>query len=175
MQNNCVLQKDIRKKESYKYLANKIISICEKEKIKILGVTSTNYSCGIQGRVLEKLHDIFLEKNLKVLVINSLISCKKSTDKSPSICSKNKNIITLENYTAKKLNEFLQDNLNDYDIILVSIPSPLLWSEALEYSKVCKNVILIERYMYSLYKDYENLLFEFKNSDVSIKGVVTVR
>lgn len=84
-------------------------------------------------------------------------------------------ITTLNNFTAKQLSSLIKENESDYDLILVSVPCVLVWSEALEYAKVCKNLILVEKYMYSYYKDYKNLLYELENSEVIPRGVVAIK
>ena len=168
-------RRSFRKKESYKYLANRILSICEKEKIKILGLTSTNNKCDFQNQVLENLYEVFLEKDIKVLVVHAVISAEGDMGENVESANNRCKITTLNNFTAKQLSLLLKENASDYDLILVSVPCVLVWSEALEYAKVCKNLILVEKYMYSYYKDYKNLLYELENSEVIPRGVVAIK
>ena len=80
----------------------------------------------------------------------------------------------LINISLEKFKEMILENLEKYDIILVSLPSVILSADALDYAKVCKEIIIAEKYTECYYSDYENTLETLKMAKVKASGVITV-
>ncbi len=148
----------IYNEENFKYLANNIIDISKNESKKIFCFTS---SLSISNKkindlyinVTQNIYKIILNKGIKIKIIDNSIS----------------------KFDNIKLKEILKLDLESYDMIFVCISNVLQSSESFECAKICKNIILVEKYMYSYYKNYEKILFYLKNFNIIPRGVITVK
>lgn len=165
----------IIQKESYKYLANKIIRVYEKNNENLFGFTSSNNDFDFSNKILKRLVHNLSEKGLKVLFIESKIDNTDIHDVLFTNISEYQKFIKTINLKPIEFKKIINENKELYDIVIVSIPSTLIWADSLEYAKICENMILIEKYEYSYYSDYENLLLNFKEYDLKPIGVILVR
>lgn len=168
------IESKISIKESYKYLANKIMRINEKSNANIFGFTSSNNNFDFSSKIKILVHNLS-EKGLKVLFIKSEIDDTETNDISVINTPECQKFIKTKNLKPKQFNEIIEENKKNHDIVIISIPSVLTWADSLEYSKICKNVVLMEKYEHSYYSDYENLLLNFKEYDLQPIGVILVK
>lgn len=161
------------KQESYKYVANTLVDIFQKEKKKVFSFTSSSINQDVTLKIVKNLGNIINKKGIKTLVVDARIS---ESDKSPLELSRaeSKLLLSFNNLESVKLKEIIIENQEKYDLILVVVPSIRLRADALEYVKICKEIILIEKCMYCHYSDYEETLLYLTNSRIKPKGVITV-
>lgn len=153
------MQKNIiYNEENFKYLANNIIDISRNESKKVFGFTS---SLSINNKKINDLY-INIPKNIYEIILNKGIKIKLIDN----------SMLELDNI---KLKENLDFDINNYDLIFVCISNILQNSESFECAKVCKNIILVEKYMYSYYKNYEKILFYLGQFNIIPRGVITVK
>lgn len=166
---------NINKNETYRYIANYLINDISKTNDNIFTFTSSNTKAGFLDRIIENLANILEEKKLKILVVNS--SLKENTDFLIGKRNKDDNIsvIKMINATSKRFKDEILENKDAYDIVLVSIPCVISKADALEYAKIFKNLILIEKYTECYYNTYESIISILKTNNIQAKGVITVK
>lgn len=160
------------KQESYKYIANTLIDVYQKDRKKVFSFTSSSMSQKAGLEVVKKISNQISEKGLNSLIIQAWISDKKDITEVSDI--KEKSLLTFNDLTPSELKKIIVEEQDDYDFILVLIPSVILKADALEYTKFCDKNILIEKYMYCYYSSYEETLLRLKNAGVKPYGVITV-
>lgn len=160
------------KKESYKYVANTLIDLYHKEEKKVFSFTSSSMTQTSCLEILEIFCNHIRKKNLEVLIIQACIPENKT---SPEVSDhKDKSLLKFNDLSSDELKEIIIEHQEKYDLILVLIPSVILKADALEYAKVCDRTILIEKYMYCYYSNYEETLLHLANSGIKPQGVITV-
>ncbi len=160
------------KQESYKYVANRLIDVYRKDRKKVFSFTSSSMSKEACLEVVKKFSDQISEKGLNTLIIQACISDKKDIIEVSDI--KEKSLLTFNNLDPYELKKIIIEKQDDYDFILVLIPSVILKADALEYAKFCDKIILIEKYMYCYYSSYEETLLRLKSAGIKPYGVITV-
>lgn len=160
--------------ESYKYTSNALSDIITQKIKKVFSITS-GCSEGFYRLVAENIFKKMIIENARLLFIDARVDDDKPESVSPVTQSGNKDKMSLINASKKTFEKIICDNEANYDIILAVIPPVILKADALEYAKVCKNAILIEKYMHSRYEDYENSLLQLKNAGVNVEGVIACK
>ena len=158
-------QSTYSKKESYKNIANNLICALKEEKKNVFAFVSS--SCNLNEIV--SCIGAEASKKVKALVVNV---CFDGEPKN-SLDSKDVKIITTSGLAENFENDLLKYK-SEFDLILVSLNSILTKAEALEYAKVCEEIIIIEKCTECYYADYENMLAGFKAIGISPRGVITV-
>ena len=160
--------------ESYKYTANALSDIITQKSKKIFAITS---SCTREfyRLVAENIFKKVVIENTRSLLIDVRIDNDRQEFVGSVVQSGDKDKISLVNVSKKTFRKIICDNEANYNTILAVIPPVILKADALEYAKVCKNVILIEKYMYSHYEDYENSLLQLKNTGINVEGVIACK
>ena len=158
-------QSTYSKKESYKNIANNLICTLKEENKNVFAFVSS--SCNLN----EIVSGIGAEasKKVKTLIVHV---CFDDEPKSSSD-SKDVKIITTSGLAENFENELLKYK-SEFDLILVFLNSILTKAEALEYAKVCEEIIIIEKCTECYYADYENMLASFKAAGIRPRGVITV-
>lgn len=153
------------KKESYKYIANNLICASEEENKNTFAFVSS--SCNLNEIVINIGEEA--GKKVKTLVVNVCFDDKIKNFSD----SKDVKVINT-NGLAKEFKDDLLKYESEFDLILVSLNSILTKAEALEYAKVCKEIIIAEKCTECYYSDYENMLAGFKTAGINPRGVITV-
>lgn len=157
--------------ESHKYAANTLSHIAAQKNKKIFAVTSSCFR--LPYRSIAK--NIFEKVSGKSLLLDVYIDGgeKETVDQVTKFGDRHK--IKLVNVSQKTFKRIICENESSYDIILCIIPPVDLKADALEYAKICKNAVLIEKYTWSRYEDYENSLLRLKNANINIDGVIACK
>ncbi len=136
--------------ESIKYISNSIIKISQDGNGNVIGLSSSRPEKQYKLLFCKEIEEKIKEKNLKVKFLdfenkNDKIDCVKS---------------------------FINKEKENNDIVFVNIPSVSFFADSVEYAKLCDRVILLEKYMYSTYKDYEESIIRLKSFGVRLEGVI---
>lgn len=158
-------QSTYSKKESYKNIANNLICALKEEKKNVFAFVSS--SCNL-GEIVSSI-GAEASKKVKTLVVNV---CFDGEPKKSLNCEDVKVINTSS--LAEDFENDLLKYKSEFDLILVSLNSILTKAEALEYAKVCEEIIIIEKCTECYYSDYENMLAGFKAINITPRGVITV-
>ena len=162
------------KEECYKHIANKLICTLKEEKINIFGFVSSNINRGFLNSIVKNIAEKTSKKEINTLVINACFN-----DESKSCCEekfklKCFNFIELKNISSEIFSDNLSRYKNLYDLILIAINSINNKAESIEYAKICKEIIIVEKCMECYYSSYENMLMNFKIMNIKPRGVITV-
>ncbi len=153
------------KKESYKNIANNLICALKEEKKSVFAFVSSSCNLSeIVGMIGQEA-----SKKVKTLVVNV---CFDGEAKN-SLDLKDVKIVNASGLAENFENDLLKYK-SEFDLILVSLNSILTKAEALEYAKVCKEIIIVEKCTECYYADYENMLAGFKTAGINPRGVITV-
>ena len=160
--------------ECYKHISNSLISISKNETIKVFGFVSSNKKTAFLDDIVKNIAKRTSEKDIRTLVINVVFDNESSFHfkekfKLGDVCC-----IECKNIFADKFTEELSKQIDKYNLILVSINSITSKAEALEYTKSCENIIIVEKCTDCYYSDYENMLVNFKSAGIKPLGVITV-
>lgn len=153
------------KKESYKHIANNLICALKEEKKNVFAFVSS--SCNL-NEIVSKI-GAEAAKKVKTLVVNV---CFDSEPKN-SLDSKDVKIINTSGLAENFQNDLLKYK-SEFDLVLISLNSILTKAEALEYAKICEEIVIIEKCTECYYADYENMLAGFKTIGINPRGVITV-
>lgn len=172
---NLKTKKNSKIDESYKYIANSLDDIIMQKNANVLAITSS-YSNNFYRLVAENIVKKMISDDTRSLL---MIDADVDDDKKEfvSLITSTEKIFKMNmvNVGKKEFKKIICENEANYDIIISVIPQVILKADALEYAKICKNVILIEKYMYSYYEDYENSLLQLKNANINIEGVIACK
>lgn len=153
------------KKESYKYIANNLICASKEENKNTFAFVSSGRDL---NKIVVNIGEEACEK-AKTLVVNVCFD-----DKIKNLLdSKNVKVIST-NVSAEKFKDDLLKYKSEFDLILVSLNSILTKAESIEYAKVCKEIIIVEKCTQCYYSDYENILAGFKTVGINPRGVIAV-
>lgn len=168
------LSKRQKLEESFKYIATCLSSFTQTGKTTIIGITSTlpyKTSKSIISRELA----LYVSKMGNSVTYVDIDTPKKSYKKA-IIRGEN----SFENFKElKAINQnFTQvwDTLQQQkepNIIIINIPPLPLISQSIPYLKICDKVVLLERYLYTKYADYEDALIKLNTHRINLLGVVT--
>lgn len=159
--------------ECYKHISNNLISISKKEGTKIFGFVSSNNKKDFLDNIVKNIAKKTSEKDIRTLVINVVFDSEscfhfKEKFKLGDVC-----FIESKNIFADRFSDELSKQIDKYNLVLVSINSIISKAEALEYTKVCKNIVIVEKCTQCYYSDYENMLVNFKSAGIKPLGIIT--
>ena len=141
--------------ESIKYIANSLVRLSQDGNGNVIGVSSSRECDNAKRDICEKICREIKNKDIKVEFVDA---------------EEGENLG--ESMTAKELVHLLQDKREKNDIVLVNVPSVAFVADGVEHAKICGRLVLLEKLMYSTYKDYEETLIRLKAHKVRIDGVV---
>lgn len=137
--------------ESIKYIANSLIKNLHNNEASTIGVSSSINCSKIKLSVCKALGEKVKLKGLNVKIID----------------------LEEKNSDIKNLKNLITEEKSKNNIIFVNIPPIPLFADSIEYSKICDRIVLLERYRYSSYKNYEETLARIKAHGVKLEGVIT--
>ncbi len=138
--------------ESIRYIVNRLIMLSQAENCNVIGISSSR-DC---GREKYNICEI-LSKEIKRKNFNSTLIDTETGDIQ----------------TPQKLEDLLTEEREKNDIIIINIPPVPIIADSVEYAKKCDIMLLLEKYMYSTYKDYEEAVIRIKSYGIRLEGVVT--
>ena len=163
------ISKKIKEKESIIYVANSLVDKISKSENKCFAVSSSFLSVELTSEVSKKLIlNIAKKLNKKVLLIN----CMPGEDIKDEFGILDEKYI--ENLAEKEVANCIEQN-KGYDLIFVNLPPVNFFANSLEIASMCKNIILIEKCMYTKYKKFEETLLYLEENNVEITAVVPIK
>ena len=163
---NYKLNKKQKLEQSYIYVANTIYNVMNDKGSKIVCFTSSLSNKLDKYLILKNVHGKMLNNGKNVLFINTDECVKDNSDV---------NFMNINDCSKKILQDVLNDNKDKYDMIMVNAAPVRLFANAVEYAKLCDSTIIMERYLYSRYSDYESTILKLNQNNVKISGVVTYK
>lgn len=152
--------------ESIKYIANSLLRISEDGNGNVIGISSSRFCRESKSDICEKVCEQIHDKGVDITLVD--IDPRELPNKKDNF-----NKICKDNMSIKELDVLLSEQREKNDIVIVNIPSVVFSADSVEYASVCGRVILLERYMYTTYKGYEEALARLNSYGVRIDGVVT--
>lgn len=152
--------------ESFKYTSNSILRVLTDLDDKLIAFTSSSNECSYYD-TLKKIFETLKLTEDKICVIYSYINSGE-----PNIKEADCGNFIAENLKSGEFRKLVDECKKKFDKIFVVVPTVIVYADALEYVKICANVILVEKYMRSKYSKYENTLDVLKNVGINICGVI---
>jgi|GEM_PF-6212955 len=171
MKNNYKLKKNEKKEQAVEFCAGNLTNLTQKENKKIFAVSTSTKNKNIKENVIESLSKTLSEDGKKVLIIKIGVNGEQFCEQKDTLYP----IINRENIHPSELLELLSVEKDEYDIIFVDIPPVILFAKAVEYAKHCDCVLLVEKYLYSKYMDFEKTLSVLNGQDVLVSGIITYK
>ena len=162
------------KEECYKHIVNNLISCLKEEKIKTIGFVSSNLKESFLVDIVENLAAAASQKRINTFVMNACFDSNCASSLSEKSKLKGIKFIEVRNALSQEFEKELLKHKDSCDLVLVAINSITTKSEALEFAKVCKEIIIVEKCTKCYYSNYENMLLNFKTANIKPRGVITV-
>ena len=166
------LRRQSKLNQSYLYISNSILDILKDKEIKVIGITSSFVDKRTKGIICENICKNICGKGDKVCLITAYVDINNKNYNLHEIVENNIKIIRTQNISENKLQELIDKEKED-SVVVVDLSPINIFAEALEYAKVCKNVILVEKYCHSRYDEFENTLDILKQSNINTLGIIT--
>lgn len=168
---NYSISKVQKHNQSILYAANYINNIMSNTGHKIFAISSTLKNMDTRKIIINQISKGMINTyNYKVL------NCFCNDKNSSEIEYINENSIdSVVNVGFKNLENVLKENHDKYDIIFVMLEPVNVFADALGCAKLCDSIIMIERYLYSKYNEFEKSLVYLKDNDINIDGVITYK
>ncbi len=166
------LSKKEKQAESFHYTTNSLSALIEKSEGSVFAFTSTLSNQTLKLSVCRKLlKEMTAILGKKVLLLTIDLKQEKTPPQKddPEKCF-DEEILLSE--TSNELKSILEERKSKYDLIFLNLAPVNIFSAALESAKLCDGVILIERYSYTKYRNYEQSLLYLKENHVPITGVI---
>lgn len=172
--NNKSIDRNTKQLQSVMYAANRIVNLTDENNINVLSISSSIKDKNTETNIISDIVSQIIKLDKKVAFIDISFSGEETKesniDSSDSLYKK-----TIVNPETKKLSLLIDELKNKYDIVIVNIPPVRIFANALQYAKICGNIILIERYLYSKHKNFQETLDLLKQNNVDIKGIITYK
>lgn len=166
---NTKLSKKAKEKESIIYVSNSLAEKISRSENKYFAVSSSFLNVELTADISEKLlFNIAKKLDKKALLINCM-SGKDVKDESGVLDKK-----YIECLDEKGVKDCIKEN-DGYDLVFVSLPSVNVFANSLEIANICKNIILIEKCMYTKYKSFEETLLHLEEKDIDITAVIPIK
>lgn len=167
---------NLNKKEkliySIRYISNCLMKLSEDGAGNVIGVTSSLPYKNSKIEICKKICNKIKDTQNKLMFIDIDLNFKDNK-KIYEKGNENFREVYLLNWNSQEVLDFIKKEKENYYIIIVNIPPVSIIEEAIEYAKTCGRVVLLERYMYTTYKEYEEILIKLKTQNIKIDGVIT--
>jgi hypothetical protein len=157
--------------QSYLYISNAILDILKGREIKVIGMTSSFTDKKGKDIICENICKNICKKGNKICLITTGIDINNKNYGLDEAADSDFKKIKTQNISANKLEELINKEKNNA-LVLISLPPVNIFAEALEYAKVCKNILLVEKYCHSKYNEFENAIDILKQSNISALGII---
>lgn len=166
------LSKKEKQAESFHYTANSLSDLIERSEGSVFAFTSTLFNQTLKTSVCRKLlEETSTSPGKKVLLLTIDLKKEKTFPQKDD----SKKCFDEEVLLGEACNEFksiLEERKSKYDLVFLNLPPVNIFAAALESAKLCDGVILIERYSYTKYCNYEQSLLYLKENHIPIIGVI---
>lgn len=174
IKSNYSIDKKAKSKQAIMYASNAIIDLLSRIDKNIIAVSSSikdkEYRLHIMRNIASEIEGL----GKKTALIN--IDFSNKTVEEDEIDSKgNLYKRTVVNPSVKEFNLLVDELKNKYDVVIVNVPPIRVFSNALQYAKICENIILIEKYLYTRYNEFEETLDLLKQNYVNVLGIITYK
>ena len=174
IKSNYSIDKNAKSKQAIMYASNAIIDLLSRIDKNIIAVSSSIKDKESRLHIMCNIASEIAGLDKKTALIN--IDFSNETVEEDEIASKgNLYKRTVANPSVKEFNLLVDELKNKYDVVIVNVPPIRVFSNALQYTKICENVILIEKYLYTKYKEFEETLDFLKQNYVNVLGIITYR
>ena len=158
------LNKNDSVNQSIKYIARFLVKNLEKTK-NVIGITGSYNNKKMKFSICKKICEEILEYKKSVCLLDAdymLNNTEKFETKSLS---------------SVIFDEVIQNEISNssfsYNIVIVNIPCILSNIISLDYLSSCNQIFLTERFMYTKYNDFENMLGKLKDSNLIVSGIIS--
>ena len=157
--------------QSYLYISNAILDTLKNREVKVIGITSSFIDKKSKDIICENICKRICKKDIQICLIDSYIDINNKNYTLNESRSESLKIIKTQNIKVNKLEELIGKESNN-SLVIINLPPINIFAEALEYAKICKNIILIEKYFHSKYSDFENTLDILNQNNISVLGII---
>ncbi|MDR1628419.1 MAG: hypothetical protein LBR79_06580 [Oscillospiraceae bacterium] len=166
------LRKYNRLCQSYLYVSNAILDISANREINVIGMASSFTDKKGKDTICENVCENICKQGNKICLITADIDINdKNYDLNETAGDGFKKIKT-QNISVNKLKELVEKEKNN-DLVIINLPPVNIFAQALEYAKICKNILLIEKYCHSKYDEFENTIDILKQNNIAVLGIIT--
>ena len=162
-------------KQSYIYISNAIDDIFKNNSFNLLAFISSMPVKKEKIYICRNICRYMSNKRKSVLFINADITPDLKPQKDDTKNKDGYKEISCVNLDVKEFEQLVRESEQKNDIVIVNLPPVAVMADSLRYAVSCGNAVLLERYLYSKYMDYENTVLMLKQAGVNICGVVTYR
>lgn len=166
------LNKKEKLAQSIKYISNYLVNLARDDVGNVIGITSSLPYKNSKLEICKGICNSVKDTDHKLAFIDVDLGSGKN-QKDSDYGTDNFKKIYLSKYNIDDFSKLIKENKQNYNIIIVNIPPISVMAESIQYAKVCGRVVLLERYMYTTYREYEETLIKLKTQGVKIDGVVT--
>ena len=150
--------------QSIKYIARFLVKNIEKSK-NIIGITGSYNNKKMKFSICKKICEEILEYKKSVCILDTdymLNNTEKFETKSLS------SVVFDE-----VIREEISNSSHSHDIVIMNAPCILSNVVSLDYLSLCNKIFLLERYMYTKYNDFENILGKLKDNNLVVSGIIS--
>lgn len=174
IKNSKSIARSTKQLQSVMYAANRIVNLIDENNISVLSISSSINDKNTETYIINDIISQITKLDKKVAFIDISFS-KEGTKESNVNSSDSLYKKTTANPETKELNLLIDELKNKYDIVILNVPPINIFANALKYAKICGNVILIERYLYSKHKGFQETLDLLKQNNIDLKGIITYK
>lgn len=163
------ISKSQKQKQSILYAAGYIHNIISDTDNKVFAVSSTLDNFNMRKFIITQI-----SKNMSETYSCKVLNCFCSLENGskPEYINKN-SVDSVINVNLKNLSNVLDENRDKYDVIFVLLEPVNIFAQSLNCARLCDSAIMIERYLYSKYKEFEKSLMYFAENNINVSGVIT--
>lgn len=165
------LKKSSKIEQSYLYTANKIFDISKSKKINVVGISSSFTDKKSVDIICRNICKRICKKEIKTCLISANIDLSSNKCSLDETLDGNLKIIKSQNISSENLEKLISEEKSS-SFVVINLAPVNIFAQALEHAKICKNIILVEKYCYSKYKDFENTIDILKLNGVDILGII---
>lgn len=158
--------------QSYLYISNSMMDILKDREIKVIGLTSSFTDKKSKDIICENICKHICNRGSKVCLITAYVDINNKNYTFHEAVDNNLKIIRTQNISESKLEELI-DKEKDHSAVIINISPINIFAQALGYAKICKNVLLLEKYCHSRYDEFENTLDILKQNNINALGIIT--
>lgn len=154
-----------KKQKSYSLAANAIANLLvdKKTESNVLGFTTSFENFTKKNQICLEICSKITEFSKKIFLINL---------EKEAIFSKNFETLNLYDINIQELADLIETKKTDYDIVIVNLPCANGSVMAINQTRTIKNVVLLEKYNYSKYESFENVVSALSQNSVKVLGII---
>lgn len=167
------LNKKDTQTQAVSYCAHNLLDVAEQKQYKVFAVSTSTQFKQYKEEMCRQTAAFLCQNGHKVTIIR--LDWKEDANSKTEIQRDAYTDICACNLSTEAFVELLLKERESADLVLVDMPPVALLSQALEYAKQCDTVLLVEKYAYSKYKEFEKTLCILKEHGLQVCGVVSYK